>query len=240
MVGQRLEGFLKSRGLETADIPKVLGLFVAAKYATGAACLAVGLRYQPLQRIVLNRHLVLQSSPWAQQQRLRFQQALDRAKKYPQKHISQRFGVADVGQPHIGKMQTNFRAARVRLREASQRLLLKKQLTQQRLIDRYRNSWHGWTSRKYWQLADRLQNAAEKNKAFSYLSAAVGGGPKKLALGLAEGVLLAKMAMPLTAPLSLLLIVQMFKRPAVVTSAEECPEAQEDTTKDAVVDDGSS
>lgn len=50
MLHERLEGYLRSRGLQGADIPKVMGTFVTVKYATWMAFVVAGARYQPLSR----------------------------------------------------------------------------------------------------------------------------------------------------------------------------------------------
>lgn len=255
MVGQRVEEFLGTFNLDSEDVPKVLGFFVAAKYATLAAGVAIGLRYQPLRRVVLARSLVLRSSPWgqqqrahvlealevakkyhqrqlgapwAQQQRARIREAFDRAKQFPQGQLSQRFDVAKSQMRHV---KANLRDAKGRLKHAGQTLLLHKQVAlQQQKLSRVRQSWHGWVSRKYWHLADGLETAAGKNKLFQMLSRNLGLMPRTLAVGTAEGVLLAKLALPVTAPLTLALAVLIFRRPGILgaTSAQECIETLEE------------
>ena len=42
---ERLENFLKSKGLTESDIKKVLFYFVIAKYVTGCAWFVVGVKY---------------------------------------------------------------------------------------------------------------------------------------------------------------------------------------------------
>mmetsp|Transcript_93393 Transcript_93393/g.171380 ORF Transcript_93393/g.171380 Transcript_93393/m.171380 type:complete len:235 (-) Transcript_93393:87-791(-) len=227
MVGQRLEAFLQSCSLEARDIPKVVGLWLVTKYSIGVGALAFGLRYQPLRQVVLRKSLVLQRNPWAQQQRLRLFEAWDKAKKYPSKQVIRRAVSGDVGQPQVRSVKASLRDAKRRVKDVARRRLLHVQMVHQRLTERARHSWHGWTSRKYWQLADKLQEAAEKNQSLSWLSALVGTGPKALALGMAEGVLLAKLVMPVTAPMTLLLIVQMFKKPVVKASEQEFPDTEE-------------
>jgi len=231
MVGQRLEVFLKSCNLEAADVPKVVGVFVATKYAIGAIGLVVGFRYRPLQRLALRKSMVLQSNPWAQQQRLRLLEAWERAKRYQPKYSSSRNDVVAhkrTQTKQVDNSTARFRDARSRLRDAGQRLFLRRLMANRQLIEQARRSWYGWSSRKYWELTEKLQKAAGKSKFLYHVSAAFGTAPKSLALGLAEGVLLAKIAMPLTAPLSLLLIVQAFKGQQVVAiSAEEHDEMEE-------------
>jgi len=254
MVGQRVEEFLGSFNLESEDVPKVLGFFVAAKYATLAAGIAIGLRYQPLRRVVLARSLVLRSSPWgqqqrsrvlealetakkyhqrqlgapwAQQQRTRIREAFDRAKQFRQGQLSQRSDAMDAAKSQMRHVKANLRDAKGRLKHAGQTLLLNKQVAlQQQKLSRARQSWHGWISRKYWNLADGLATAAGNNNLFQMLSRNLGLMPRTLAVGTAEGVLLAKLALPVTAPLTLALAVLIFRRPGTsgATSAQECTE----------------
>lgn len=206
MVGQQLDEYVKNRfNLESRDIPKVMGLFVVAKYATLATGVAIGLRYEPLRRVVLARRLALGSSPWAQQ-RLRLLEVLKRAEK---------------------NQQARFWDAKKRLKHAGHSLFLRKQIVLQRqqhwLANQMRHSWYGWISQKYWHLADKLENAAIQNYYVLMLSWNLGLMPRKLAVGTAEGLLLAKLAVPLTAPLSLLLIVHAYGRPKVPTiNSQDC------------------
>lgn len=83
MGGGRLEAFVGSLGLETEDVPKVVGTFVCCKYATWGVGIALGVRYQPLRRVLLSRNsmIVLKAQPWAQRQRLRFKEIIDSARR---------------------------------------------------------------------------------------------------------------------------------------------------------------
>lgn len=66
MVGQRLQGWLQSWGVDPRDTPKAVGALLAAKYGTMALATAVGVRYRPLQRVLLNRRQVFQDTPLTQ------------------------------------------------------------------------------------------------------------------------------------------------------------------------------
>lgn len=81
MVKKRVENYIKSCGLETEDVPKVIGAFVCSKYTTWAAAVALGCRYRPLRRIVLERS-TLTASPWAQRQRVLLSEAWKRARSW--------------------------------------------------------------------------------------------------------------------------------------------------------------
>lgn len=81
--GGRLEGFIKSLGLESEDVPKVIGAFVCCKYATWGTGIVLGVRYQPLRRLLLARSAFRKAQPWAQRQRLRLLEVWDQARKTP-------------------------------------------------------------------------------------------------------------------------------------------------------------
>lgn len=255
MVGQRVEDFLKLFNLESGDVPKVVGVFIAAKYATVAAGVVVGLRYQPFRRIVLGRSAVLRSSPWAQQQRARLFEALDRAKlqhrgtaspssPWMQKHKSrivellegakqrsQKAVSPKDGVVQVSKIKSSLHDVRKGWKKAGEKLLKQRQLANQHKKHwltklRLQHTWHGWFSQKYWLLADKLESTASKSRLFGLLSRGTGLMPRTLAVGTAEGVLLAKLLVPFTAPLSLLLTILLFRKPGnlTVVSAQECDE----------------
>lgn len=78
-----VEGFVRSLGLEAEDVPKVVGTFVCCKYMTWGAGIALGVRYQPLRRILLARNSISKAQPWAQRQRVRLLEVWERARKTP-------------------------------------------------------------------------------------------------------------------------------------------------------------
>lgn len=288
MVGRYVEDLLLSLNLTPEDIPKAMGLFMVAKGAALATGMAVGLRYQPLRRLVLAKRLVVQSSPWVQQQRLRVLETFDRAKRYnggqfvspwarqrlrilevldgaKRYNISsatqrQRSRVLDtleasknqrsanramrgsVDAEHKAKAEvvhssarhmksSSSRDAKTRLQGAGQKLLLFKQISRaQEHARQARRSWRGWISKKYWHFADVVGTAAGKSSMLLMLSSRLGVMPKTLILGTTEGLLLAKLAVPLLAPLSLLLFVHVVKRPnnVAVTVAQTNRESETD------------
>jgi hypothetical protein len=247
MVPGVVENALQSVGLEPNDIPKVVGAVVATKYATLAAGVAIGLRYQPLRRVVLARASVLPGIPWAQQQRVRvfealknakgqryshlrrswsqqhaafIREALDTAKWNTHKNVSQQASVAQIAKDSFSEARSRIGKAKKKVTaavKAGKSMLLHKQLqvAQRRqrslVLLAVRQTWHGWLSQKYWHLADALEAAAHRNRIFSSVSRTLGFMPKTLAVGTAEGLLLAKLAFPITAPLTLVMVVLALK-----------------------------
>mmetsp|Transcript_56886 Transcript_56886/g.133467 ORF Transcript_56886/g.133467 Transcript_56886/m.133467 type:complete len:194 (-) Transcript_56886:29-610(-) len=64
MVGQRLQKYISSWGLDPGDVPKVITIFLGAKYVTLGAFVLVGTRFQPLRRVFPKRRTV--TSAWSQ------------------------------------------------------------------------------------------------------------------------------------------------------------------------------
>lgn len=268
MVGQYVEDILLSLDLSPDDIPKALGLFMVAKGGALATGLVVGLRYQPLRRFVLSKSLVAKNNPWVQQQRVRFLQTLDKARRadrgqsvrpWAQQQgqrvlammdrarsssvhrgqfisawaLRQRTSVAkalEAGKrlpaqqlrpgmnSFVESSQAQARSVNRKLRTGKryvgQKLMLLKQVSrEQRLAREARRSLRGWISEKYWNFADSVGIATRKSGLLLMISRRLGIMPKTLVLGTAEGLLLAKLTVPLLAPLSLLLFVTMFKHP---------------------------
>ena len=64
MVGQRLQKYISSWGLDASAVPKVITLFLGAKYVTLGAFIVLGARFQPLRRVFPKRRTV--TSAWSQ------------------------------------------------------------------------------------------------------------------------------------------------------------------------------
>mmetsp|Transcript_72624 Transcript_72624/g.143977 ORF Transcript_72624/g.143977 Transcript_72624/m.143977 type:complete len:259 (-) Transcript_72624:63-839(-) len=220
MVGQRLQGYLQSCGLEAADVPKVVGSFMMAKYSTWATFVFVGIRAQPLRRLVRPRP----PPSWLRRHHLQLMSAWDRAKE--------RYGKGQLARHSSSRHTGGNRHASSNGHRSPIRKQLNVHLRQswQRNVQRAKASnWYGWASEKYWYASDMLSSTAQKNRLWSMVAAALHMKPGSLALGLAEGTILFKLTFPLTGPLSLWLIVCFFRRHAV----EEQPEPKEDVQDDS-------
>lgn len=79
-------------------------------------------------------------------------------------------------------------------------------------------TWYAWSSAKYWQLSDKLADAAGSSWAGRFLSQRFSLDPKGLALGLAEGTILFKFTIPLHTPLMLLTLIHFFKQKRYVAA----------------------
>lgn len=245
-----MEDFVRSFNIRTEDIPKAMGVLMVAKGTTLAVGLAVGLRYQPLQRLVAARASNSKINAWLQMQRLRAFSTLDRSCKYRLLHIrgplrhhqrssapeaikhanefrhSQLTEVLDAAQIRLNRVQRSFKDAKVHWRKAGQKLLLQRQIASQQRkwsAKQLQHSWHGWVSQKYWYLVDAVETSADKNYTLVMLSRILGVVPKTLAVGTVEGLLIAKLAVPLVTPLSLLsiLLARKYQGPQLVACEQE-------------------
>lgn len=243
MVGQRLNSLLQQSGLETEDVPKVVGTFVTAKYCTYAAAVALGVRYQPLRRIFLTRQQALGGEtagalrPWAARQHRKILEALDRARNARLRETKVRFGQAlDTARSQYQSARCRYRDAKGRWNSAGRELLKRQQQMQQHMqlqaLKRreqvFAGGWYAWTSARYWQLSDKLEKAAASSLLWRSICSAFHISPRVLALGFAEGTILNKLLFPLYAPLQLWLIVQLFRhrRHAARLCCEEASAAE--------------
>lgn len=237
-VGQRFKGYIQSCGLEAADVPKVAAGFMMAKYSTWAAFVFVGIRAQPLRRLVRPRP----PPSWLRRHHLQLMSVWDRAKD----RAKERYGRGQLARQSSVRQSSNSRHACSNRQACSngQRLPVRKKLRDQlrcswqRNVERAKAStWYGWASEKYWYASDMLSRAAQQNRFWSMVAAALHVKPGSLALGLAEGTILFKMTFPLTGPISLWLLVSFFrhKRALAGTAAEEQSVPDEDVQKNSLV-----
>lgn len=279
MVGQRLQGYLESCGLEAEDVPKVAGAFLTAKYLTWGASIALALRFHPLRRVFLSRQEALFGRgvarlwPWAQRKHLWLVQALDAERRRGDSQVGKSvrsiiqsrqvfgnrvaesaFPVAGVrkktsdlishpadrntrGLKLVSKLQSRFKGAFARAFQACHLRFNRAKASYKEAKSRWhsagfqllsrpersrssglahaksvRLTWYAWASAKYWQLSDKLADAAGSSWAGRFLSQRFSLDPKGLALGLAEGTILFKFTIPLHTPLMLLTVIHFFKQ----------------------------
>mmetsp|Transcript_19263 Transcript_19263/g.41971 ORF Transcript_19263/g.41971 Transcript_19263/m.41971 type:complete len:302 (-) Transcript_19263:66-971(-) len=240
MVGQIIRDYLHSRGFAAEDIPKVLGAFVAAKYVTLGGFVVIGARYQPLSRLFVRRKALPALTAWARRQSLRLDADRHAGNIGKEEHRGGRLRRAlDAAQGRYQGMQDRvflrareaWRAGRLK---AQNRQLMQHQLRafrrheQQERLLRGWGTWYAWLSDKYWHLSEKLQKAAQNNSVWSSVTSRLGGDPKGLALGIAEGTIFYKVTYLLHAPLELWLIAQLFRRHRGVLRAEGPTESEAD------------
>lgn len=221
MVGQRLQGYIQACGLEATDVPKVVAGFMVTKYSTWAAFVFVGIRAQPLRRLVRPRP----PPSWLRRHHQQLLATWDRAKE--------RYGRGQLARLGNGRHTGSNRSAC----SNHQRSTVRRQLNDQLRLRWLRNverakasSWYGWASEKYWYASDMLSRKAQQNRFWSMVASALHVKPGSLALGLAEGTILFKVTFPLTGPLSLWLLVCFFRqqRSLAGQAAEEQSATDED------------
>jgi len=230
-VGQRCKGYIQSCGLDENDVPKVFASFMVAKYSTWAAFILVGVRAQPLRRLVRPRP----PPSWLRRHHLQLMSGWDRVKE--------RYGRGQLAR-HSNLRHASGKRHACNNRHAcsnGQRLPVRKQLRDQLRCSWQRNverakasSWYGWASEKYWNASDMLSRAAQQSRFWSMVAAALHVKPSSLALGLAEGTILYKVTFPLTGPIWLWLLVSFFRQKHAFagTAAEEQSAQEEDVHSD--------
>lgn len=196
MVGQQLKSYIESCGLAADDVPKVVASFMALKYGSYAATVLLSIRYHPLRRVFLARKEAL---------------GLGHAGLSAQPRR-----IVESARSKYRDVQASYRDAKGRWHSAGRELLLRQQLLRSQQQQRLGPSgqkigWYAWSSAKYWQLSDKLEHAASESRVWQALTRNLKLEPKGLALGFAEGTILFKCILPLYMPLTLLLIVQVFK-----------------------------
>lgn len=234
MVGQRFQNFLEAQGLAAEDIPKVAGAVVAAKYGCLVAGVVVGVRYRPLRRLVLARGLVAPRGFLPQQRAAWLREAWEHAKCHHGRTASKvqhAAAGAVVRSQHATRLREAWervkwhhgRVAAARRGRAlpGQGLLLQKQLALSDARQRLFRTWQAWVSKKYWSLALRAEALLAPGSTAAALASRLGIQADSLAMGLAEGTLLAKLAVPITLPLSTLLALRLFRSPVTLQEAEE-------------------
>jgi len=258
MVGQRFRSYVESCGFDPEDVPKVIGTFVSVKYSTWAASVLLGIRCQPLRRLLLSRSQVLTGGsiaamrPWAQLQRRWLLEACERTRRHhPPSSVFRRHGTVISGGPSTGiggakasargrltanldeafaAARNQYRRARARVHDvkgrfhtAGRKLLSKKQLQLMRLRERLKpgreqeetpvaQGWHAWFSSRYWQLSDKLEQAATSSRFCQFFSSNFRIDPQRIALGVAEGTILYKSTVWLHVPLQLWLVMHFFRQ----------------------------
>eukprot|EP00403_Amphidinium_massartii_P024826 CAMPEP_0178386728 /NCGR_PEP_ID=MMETSP0689_2-20121128/8709_1 /TAXON_ID=160604 /ORGANISM="Amphidinium massartii, Strain CS-259" /LENGTH=219 /DNA_ID=CAMNT_0020007073 /DNA_START=15 /DNA_END=671 /DNA_ORIENTATION=- len=219
MPGGHIQAWLENSGLQPTDVPKAMGILVGAKYAYVGAAVLLGIRYHPLQRILLSRSEAAIDKT-RRGRLLSLSSMVSGHFREARQSMSRQRVVAWAARKHqeisagnalrATKYSKRFKEARQSVQRHHRELKLLKEdvLHRQRTLEA---TWKAWVSKKYWKLADSLERTLARSQVMSLLSSNLGFQPRNVALGVAEGVLLAKLAAPVTIPVTLLVIVQVLK-----------------------------
>mmetsp|Transcript_34427 Transcript_34427/g.78483 ORF Transcript_34427/g.78483 Transcript_34427/m.78483 type:complete len:223 (-) Transcript_34427:71-739(-) len=204
----RTEQWLQRRaGLDTADVPKVMGGFVGLKYLTTTGLVLVGIRFHPLRRVLLSRREVIPDKA----ARRRLHTAISAARR---NWMSTAVGKwRDTRHKFVTPKMLVWARGKARWKELEEKV---KERSREQLArsKELQATWKAWFSKKYWKLADRMEKRFTTSvvaRASEVVLQPLGLSAKNLALGFAEGILLAKLLVPVTIPLNLLLAVMAFK-----------------------------
>lgn len=208
MVGQHLKQYVESWGFQSEDVPKIVGVFVGAKYFTLGAFVVVGARYQPLRRLFPRRERKSHAT-WE-----RVRHFMSQRHKLLQSRLQERAQHARI-----------ILQARSHERAHDAQKNLRKRL-HERARDSLRQKWGGWyiwIAQKYWYLSDKMQSSLQKSRALSAIIHHTGGNPVRVALGVAEGFVLCKVTFPLWGPLELWAILRVLKQHRGSREGQDAP-----------------
>jgi len=233
-----LGSLVEAAGVEGREVPKALGTLAALKYGTLTAAVVLGVRVQPLRRVLLQRRQVYPEraiSPlqrpgaWAHLQKHQPKRPAVRCthsvaegshlQMLPQQQASgarndrsqlRRLLTAARGRYSGGRLARTLITARL------QWLRHRQLQQQQQLLAGQRRSaqltWHAWISKKYWQLADKTEQAVGSSRLCQLLASWGRFDPKRLAVGVAEGAILYKSTIWLHLPLHLWIVLVLFRQ----------------------------
>jgi hypothetical protein len=192
----KVGAFLRDKlGVHPNDIAPILATFITVKYATWALFVAGGVRYQPLSRLFRGT-------------RVQMVHELARTKDSHSAYarflqVASNRGTHVLRKGKVGQAEFSDASSRVRATSSGQSEAAHASEGSATVFTRLGN-WYGHYSEK---LATRVA----ANKYWASISSIMGMDPRKLALGLAEGVILYKLTFPITGPLGLYFVVKYYQ-----------------------------
>ena len=192
--------YLKSRGLASDDVGRVIGIFFFAKYITFFSMIPICYKLRPLRRML--RPISLEGKAYIASRRTRFQHS----------RVASAIAARTKG---YGEW---FRSTRARVRmqqlqkEAKQYVAKKKDEQREKLRERIeaqrkgidQNGWsariHNWT--------ESVGNRFAANEKWQTVAKSLKVPPKEFALAVGEGLVVYKLTSPLWMPLELWGIVK--------------------------------
>jgi hypothetical protein len=192
--------YLKSRGLASDDIGRVIGIFFFAKYITFLSMIPLCLKVRPLRRML--KPISAEGKAYIASRRTRFQQS----------RVATTITAKSKG---YGEW---FRSSRARermqqlQREAKQFVAKKKDEQRQKLRERIEAQRQGmdpsgWSARIY-NWTEKVANRVAGNEKWQTVAKSLKVPPKEFALAVGEGLVFYKLTSPIWMPLELWGIVK--------------------------------
>lgn len=190
--------YLNACGLEAEDVPQVIAVFAAAKPVTLFAFAIGGIRYKPLTRLFARTY-----RPAREKIRSRFWHELERTRSFDSIYSRQLRGF----QRKQLAMEAWYENVRTQaLQRAKQQAAKARASRKSGILGMYDKAaeWYRIKSKVY---ADTVA----ANSMWANLSAWLAQDPRRLALGVAEGIILYKALFWVHGPVELFLIARYFK-----------------------------
>jgi hypothetical protein len=205
-IREKVGDFLRDDvGVHPSDIAPILATFITVKYATWALFVVGGVRFQPLSRLFRNTRVQVQHELARTKDS---SSAYARVLKAASDRAAQLLRRGKLGQAEFNDASSRGRAASsghaeaVHASEGSSTVFTRL------------GRWYGQTSEK---IATRVA----QNRYWVQLSSTLRMDPRKLALGLAEGMILYKLTFPVTGPVGLYFVVKYYQHHRQLEGADE-------------------
>jgi len=198
MLKERLASYLKSSGLEAEDVPKVLAAFATAKPITVAAFAMCSIRYQPLTRLFARTY-----RPARDRVRRSWQRELERTSSIDSTYARQIRNWQRRQSAVATWFQTTHRTMRQRARQEAAKARAYRKSGISGIYEKVAD-WYCIKSQKY-------AESFAANRMWATVSECVAQDPRRLAVGVAEGLILYKALFWLHGPINLFLIVRYFQ-----------------------------
>jgi hypothetical protein len=192
--------YLKSRGLASDDIGRVIGIFFFAKYITFFSMIPICYKFRPLRRML--QPISIEGKAYIASRRTRFQQS--------------RVASAITARTKVYGEWFRSSHARVRIqqmkKEAKQFVAKKKDEQREKLRERIEAQkkgldQSGWSARIY-NWTEKVANKVAANEKWITVAKSFKVPPKDFALAVGEGLVFYKLTSPLWMPLELWGIVK--------------------------------
>jgi len=225
-----LEDFLRKRGIAPDDAPKIVGSFVGAKYITAIGFLGIGIRFRPIHRVLSPYWQTAKHGEMSRRARLEARDRWIQMQKTFERAKQRNEALGDAQQVAMKRWKEAQQRALRRWKEVEhrwdaekerrniddvpkwiQRQALRRWKKASEKIENSQSPTVRWLALKFRHYSDILAERAVVSRYWSSLVSWTRQDPRRLALGVAEGLILTKLMFPLTGPAELYLIVKFYE-----------------------------
>jgi len=215
MVLGGVDDFLRRRNIHPEDIPRILGAFVVAKYATTMGFLFIGVRYRPLHRALAPywKSSAAERASLARRARGEAVRRWTQMQPTVEQFRNTQTGKMGEAQWIKARARWDYEKTRRNITGPVPQWIRRESASQFKEYARKvrKSSNMRWIAERYKYYEDLFAQRAEQSKWFSSISRWVRKDPRNLALGIAEGLIMTKFMFPITGPFELYLITKFFQ-----------------------------